>query len=215
MTPRNALVQVVDDDLSMREAVSSLLRSFGLRVETYALATDFLNHYVRSKDEPECLVLDVRMPGLSGLELQRQLQPLQHQLPIVFITAHGDIPMTVRAMKAGAMEFLPKPFRDQDLLDAIEASLERSRAALRERETIQVLKDRYGSLTPREREVLTLLAQGLRNKQTADRMGISEVTVKVHRHNLMEKMQAGSVPMLISMLEQLRPAIAERHRAAD
>ncbi|OGB13998.1 MAG: DNA-binding response regulator [Burkholderiales bacterium RIFCSPHIGHO2_02_FULL_66_10] len=199
----------------MREAVSSLLRSFGLRVETYALATDFLNHYVRSKDEPECLVLDVRMPGLSGLELQRQLQPLQHQLPIVFITAHGDIPMTVRAMKAGAMEFLPKPFRDQDLLDAIEASLERSRAALRERETIQVLKDRYGSLTPREREVLTLLAQGLRNKQTADRMGISEVTVKVHRHNLMEKMQAGSVPMLISMLEQLRPAIAERHRAAD
>lgn len=215
MTPRNALVHVVDDDLSMREAVSSLLRSFGLRVETYALATDFLNHYVRSKDEPECLVLDVRMPGLSGLELQRQLQPLQHQLPIVFITAHGDIPMTVRAMKAGAMEFLPKPFRDQDLLDAIEASLERSRAALRERETIQVLKDRYGSLTPREREVLTLLAQGLRNKQTADRMGISEVTVKVHRHNLMEKMQAGSVPMLISMLEQLRPAIAERHRAAD
>ncbi|MDO9029645.1 MULTISPECIES: response regulator transcription factor [Hydrogenophaga] len=215
MTPRNALVHVVDDDLSMREAVSSLLRSFGLRVETYALATDFLNHYVRSKDEPECLVLDVRMPGLSGLELQRQLQPLQHQLPIVFITAHGDIPMTVRAMKAGAMEFLPKPFRDQDLLDAIEASLERSRAALRERETIQVLKDRYGSLTPREREVLTLLAQGLRNKQTADRMGISEVTVKVHRHNLMEKMQAGSVPMLISMLEQLRPAIAERPRAAD
>ncbi|EWS64899.1 Tetrathionate response regulatory protein TtrR [Hydrogenophaga sp. T4] len=215
MTPRNALVHVVDDDLSMREAVSSLLRSFGLRVETYALATDFLNHYVRSKDEPECLVLDVRMPGLSGLELQRQLQPLQHQLPIVFITAHGDIPMTVRAMKAGAMEFLPKPFRDQDLLDAIEASLERSRAALRERETIQVLKDRYGSLTPREREVLTLLAQGLRNKQTADRMGISEVTVKVHRHNLMEKMQAGSVPMLISMLEQLRPAIAEHPRAAD
>lgn len=215
MTPRNALVHVVDDDLSMREAVSSLLRSFGLRVETYALATDFLNHYVRSKDEPECLVLDVRMPGLSGLELQHQLQPLQHQLPIVFITAHGDIPMTVRAMKAGAMEFLPKPFRDQDLLDAIEASLERSRAALRERETIQVLKDRYGSLTPREREVLTLLAQGLRNKQTADRMGISEVTVKVHRHNLMEKMQAGSVPMLISMLEQLRPAIAERPRAAD
>lgn len=215
MTPRNALVHVVDDDLSMREAVSSLLRSFGLRVETYALATDFLNHYVRSKDEPECLVLDVRMPGLSGLELQRQLQPLQHQLPIVFITAHGDIPMTVRAMKAGAMEFLPKPFRDQDLLDAIEASLDRSRAALRERETIQVLKDRYGSLTPREREVLTLLAQGLRNKQTADRMGISEVTVKVHRHNLMEKMQAGSVPMLISMLEQLRPAIAERPRAAD
>ena len=215
MTPRNALVHVVDDDLSMREAVSSLLRSFGLRVETYALATDFLDHYVRSTREPECLVLDVRMPNLSGLELQRQLQPLQHQLPIVFITAHGDIPMTVRAMKAGAMEFLPKPFRDQDLLEAIDASLERSRAALREHESVQVLKNRYGSLTPREREVLVLLAQGLRNKQTADRMGISEVTVKVHRHNLMEKMQAGSVPTLIGMLERLRPSLGELPDAAD
>jgi RNA polymerase sigma factor (sigma-70 family) len=215
VTPRNALVHVVDDDLSMREAVSSLLRSFGLRVETYALATDFLDHYVRSTREPECLVLDVRMPNLSGLELQRQLQPLQHQLPIVFITAHGDIPMTVRAMKAGAMEFLPKPFRDQDLLEAIDASLERSRAALREHESIQVLKDRYGSLTPREREVLSLLAQGLRNKQTADRMGISEVTVKVHRHNLMEKMQAGSVPTLIGMLERLRPSLGEPPDATD
>jgi FixJ family two-component response regulator len=209
VSPRNALVHVVDDDLSMREAVSSLLRSFGLRVETYALATDFLDHYVRSKREPECLVLDVRMPGLSGLELQRQLQPLHHHLPIVFITAHGDIPMTVRAMKAGAMEFLPKPFRDEDLLNAIEASLERSQAALREHDSIQVLKDRHASLTPREHEVLTLLAQGLRNKQTADRMGISEVTVKVHRHNLMEKMQATSVPMLIGMLERLRSAAGE------
>jgi FixJ family two-component response regulator len=209
MTLRNALVHVVDDDLSMREAVSSLLRSFGLRVETYALATDFLNHYVRSKHEPECLVLDVRMPGLSGLELQRQLQPLHHHLPIVFITAHGDIPMTVRAMKAGAMEFLPKPFRDEDLLNAIEASLERSQAAMREHDSIQVLKDRHASLTPREHEVLTLLTQGLRNKQTADRMGISEVTVKVHRHNLMEKMQATSVPMLIGMLERLRSAAGE------
>jgi len=214
MTLRNALVHVVDDDLSMREAVSSLLRSFGLRVETYALATEFLDHYVRSKLEPECLVLDVRMPGLSGLELQRQLQPLHPRLPIVFITAHGDIPMTVRAMKAGAMEFLPKPFRDEDLLDAIEASLERSLTALREHDSIQVLKDRYGSLTPREREVLTLLAQGLRNKQTADRMGISEVTVKVHRHNLMEKMQATSVPMLIGMLERLRSAASEPAVAA-
>lgn len=209
VSPRNALVHVVDDDLSMREAVSSLLRSFGLRVETYALATDFLDHYVRSKREPECLVLDVRMPGLSGLELQRQLQPLHHHLPIVFITAHGDIPMTVRAMKGGAMEFLPKPFRDEDLLNAIEASLERSQAALREHDSIQVLKDRHASLTPREHEVLTLLAQGLRNKQTADRMGISEVTVKVHRHNLMEKMQATSVPMLIGMLERLRSAAGE------
>lgn len=209
MTPRNALVHVVDDDLSMREAVSSLLRSSGLRVETYALATDFLDHYVRSKHEPECLVLDVRMPGLGGLELQRQLQTLHHHLPIVFITAHGDIPMTVRAMKAGAMEFLPKPFRDEDLLDAIEASLARSRATLHELGSIQPLMERYASLTPRELEVLSLLAQGLRNKQTADRMGISEVTVKVHRHNLMEKMQATSVPMLIGMLERLRVAHAD------
>lgn len=215
MTPRNALVHVVDDDLSMREAVSSLLRSSGLRVETYALATDFLDHYVRSKHEPECLVLDVRMPGLSGLELQRQLQTLHHHLPIVFITAHGDIPMTVRAMKAGAMEFLPKPFRDEDLLDAIEASLERSRATLHELGSIQVLRDRYASLTPREHEVLSLLAQGLRNKQTADRMGISEVTVKVHRHNLMEKMQATSVPMLIGMLERLRAAHADLPEPGD
>jgi RNA polymerase sigma factor (sigma-70 family) len=204
MTPRSALVHLVDDDLSMREAVSSLLRSFGLRAETYASATEFLDHYVRSTLEPECLVLDVRMPGLSGLELQRQLQLLHPRLPIIFITAHGDIPMTVRAMKAGAMEFLPKPFRDEDLLDAIEASLKRSHAALRDSESIQVLRERFGALTPREREVLALLSQGLRNKQTADRMGISEVTVKVHRHNLMEKMQATSVPMLIGLLEQLR-----------
>lgn len=209
MSPRNAVVHVVDDDLSMREAVSSLLRSFGLRVETYASAVEFLEHRVASPQEPECLVLDVRMPGLSGLELQRELQSSPRPLPIVFITAHGDIPMTVRAMKAGAMEFLPKPFRDEDLLAAIEASLERSRLALQENESLQVLRDRHTSLTPREREVLTLLAQGLRNKQTADRMGISEVTVKVHRHNLMEKMQATSVPLLISMIERLRSALGE------
>lgn len=214
MSPREALVHVVDDDLSMREAVSSLLRSFGLRVQTYASANEFLNHRVASRHEPECLVLDVRMPGLSGLELQRQLQSSPQPLPIVFITAHGDIPMTVRAMKAGAMEFLPKPFRDEDLLAAIEASLERSRAAQRESESVQELKSRYDALTPREREVLALLTQGLRNKQTADRMGISEVTVKVHRHNLMEKMQAGSVPELIAMIERLRSALGELPDAA-
>lgn len=214
MSPREALVHVVDDDLSMREAVSSLLRSFGLRVQTYASANEFLNHRVASRHEPECLVLDVRMPGLSGLELQRQLQSSPQPLPIVFITAHGDIPMTVRAMKAGAMEFLPKPFRDEDLLAAIEASLERSRAAQRESESVQELRSRYDTLTPREREVLALLTQGLRNKQTADRMGISEVTVKVHRHNLMEKMQAGSVPELIAMIERLRSALGELPDAA-
>lgn len=213
MTPRAALVHVVDDDLSMREAVSSLLRSFGLRVETYASAVEFLAHRVPSPREPECLVLDVRMPGLGGLELQRQLQASAQPLPIVFVTAHGDIPMTVRAMKAGAMEFLPKPFRDEDLLAAIEASLERSRRARHETESLQALRDRYESLTPREHEVLTLLAHGLRNKQTADRLGISEVTVKVHRHNIMEKMQASSVPQLISMIERLRSALGERPEA--
>lgn len=209
MSPRDAMVHVVDDDLSMREAVSSLLRSSGLRVETYASAVEFMCHRVGARQEPECLVLDVRMPDMSGLELQRQLMASPQPLPIVFITAHGDIPMTVRAMKAGAMEFLPKPFRDEDLLAAIEASLERSRLARHESDSVQALRDRYEALTPREREVLTLLAQGLRNKQTADRMGISEVTVKVHRHNLMEKMQATSVPMLIAMIERLRTALGE------
>lgn len=206
MSAHNALVHVVDDDLSMREAISSLLRSIGLKVETYASADQFLARQPPPRPGPECLVLDVRMPGLSGLELQRQLVQSQQALPIVFITAHGDIPMTVRAMKAGAVEFLPKPFRDQDLLDAIDAALARSSATLREHEATQSLKARFDTLTPREREVLTLLEQGLRNKQTADRMGISEVTVKVHRHHIMEKMRATSVPMLIGMLEQLRPA---------
>lgn len=203
MTPRNALVHVVDDDLSMREAVSSLLRSFGLRVETYASATEFLDHYARSKLEPECLVLDVRMPGLSGLELQRQLQTLHPQLPIIFITAHGDIPMTVRAMKAGAVEFLPKPFRDEDLLDAIATSLDQARAARQAQDANRALQARYDSLTPREREVLQLMVQGLRNKQTAVRLGISEVTVKVHRHHVMEKMGAASLPALMDLVDRL------------
>ncbi len=201
-----ALVHVVDDDLSVREAVNSLLRSMGLRVRTYASAADFREQWTEPSPGPECLVLDVRMPGLSGLELQRQLGPLQQRLPIVFITAHGDIPMTVRAMKAGAIEFLPKPFRDQDLLDAIQASLARSGDALRDHESMRDLQARFGTLTPREREVLELLAQGLRNKQTAYQLGITEVTVKVHRHNIMDKMQAGSVAALIGMLQRLRHA---------
>lgn len=212
MSAREALVHVVDDDLSMREAISSLLRSIGLKVETYASATEFLERHASRLDRPECLVLDVRMPGLSGLELQRQLVQSQHALPIVFITAHGDIPMTVRAMKAGAVEFLPKPFRDQDLLDAIETSLAMSSSVLHEHEATRALKARYDALTPREREVLSLLVRGLRNKQTASEMGISEVTVKVHRHNIMDKMQASSVPMLIGMLEQLKPVLGESPR---
>ncbi|MBL8387281.1 MAG: response regulator transcription factor [Hydrogenophaga sp.] len=214
MSAREALVHVVDDDLSMREAISSLLRSIGLKVETYASATEFLDRHLLPRHCPECLVLDVRMPGLSGLELQRQLVQSQRTLPIVFITAHGDIPMTVRAMKAGAVEFLPKPFRDQDLLDAIETSLAMSSEVLHEHEATRALKARYDALTPREREVLSLLVQGLRNKQMAAHMGISEVTVKVHRHNIMDKMQASSVPMLIGMLEQLKPVLGESARPA-
>jgi len=214
MTGPHPLVHVVDDDLSLREAISSLLRSMGLAVQTYASAAEFLDRAPTDSARPQCLVLDVRMPGMSGLELQRALGTLQQRVPIVFITGHGDIPMTVRAMKAGAIEFLPKPFRDQDLLDAIETSLAKSRATWREQEATGAIQARFDTLTPREREVLALLQQGLRNKQIADRMGISEVTVKVHRHHIMDKMQATSVPMLVGLLEPFRSqllATAQAH----
>jgi RNA polymerase sigma factor (sigma-70 family) len=199
----NSLVFVVDDDLSVREALSSLIRSVGLRVETYPSAAEFLQRLRLPIDGPACLVLDVRMPGMSGLELQRELNRAAPPLPIVFITGHGDIPMTVRAIKAGAVEFLPKPFRDQDLLDAIEQSLALAESAQREHEANRALRARYEALTPREKEVLVLMVQGLRNKLTADRLGISEVTVKVHRHHIMEKMQAKSLPMLVGMCDRL------------
>lgn len=199
-------VFIVDDDLSMREALTSLLRSTGLRVQAFASAAEFLAHLAEPRPTPNgpaCLVLDVRMPGMSGLELQRELGERGARLPIVFITGHGDIPMTVRAMKAGAVEFLPKPFRDQDLLDAIAQSLAQSRATQQEDEALRSLRTRFDMLTPREREVLALMVQGLRNKLTADRLGISEVTVKVHRHNVMEKMQAKSLPEVVGMWERL------------
>ncbi|HUN90502.1 MAG TPA: response regulator transcription factor [Burkholderiaceae bacterium] len=205
-----AVVFVVDDDLSVREALSSLLRSVGLRVETFGSAAEFLQQLGESARGPACLVLDVRMPGLSGLDLQAELNRLHCRIPVIFITGHGDIPMTVRAMKAGAAEFLPKPFRDQDLLDAIFQSLERDRQARRERESDAGIRERYDTLTGREREVLALLMKGLRNKQTADQLGISEVTVKVHRHNVMEKMRAGSLPALIDMVSRLRLPDADR-----
>jgi RNA polymerase sigma factor (sigma-70 family) len=198
------IVFVVDDDLSVREALSSLIRSVGLRVETYPSAAEFLQRLRQPIDAPACLVLDVRMPGMSGLELQRELnRAVPLPLPIVFITGHGDIPMTVRAIKAGAVEFLPKPFRDQDLLDAIEQSLALAESAQREHHATRALRERFEALTPREKEVLVLMVQGLRNKQTADRLGISEVTVKVHRHHIMDKMQATSLPMLVGMCDRL------------
>lgn len=198
----NSMVFVVDDDLSVREALSSLIRSVGLSVETFASAKEFLQF--QRPDVPVCLVLDVRMPGLSGLELQRELAQAGQRVPIIFITGHGDIPMTVRAMKAGAVDFLPKPFRDQDLLDAIAHSLERDGAARHQRAEMAEIQARYDRLTSREREVIALIARGMRNKQTAAELGITEVTVKVHRHNIMEKMCARSLPALIGMVERLR-----------
>ncbi len=197
-----ATVFVVDDDLSVREALSSLIRSVGLNVETYASASEFSERCRRPIEREACVVLDVRMPGLSGLDLQHEMAAWSRSPPIIFITGHGDIPMTVRAIKAGAVEFLPKPFRDQDLLDAIAQALRIDRDALREAADRALVRARLDTLTQREREVLALMIQGLRNKQAADRLGISEVTVKVHRHNIMEKMRAGSVPALLAMLGQ-------------
>ena len=197
-----ATVFVVDDDLSVREALSSLIRSVGLSVETYASAGEFSERCRRPIEREACVVLDVRMPGLSGLDLQREMADWSRSPPIIFITGHGDIPMTVRAIKAGAVEFLPKPFRDQDLLDAIAQALRIDRDALREAAQRALVRARLDTLTQREREVLALMIEGLRNKQAADRLGISEVTVKVHRHNIMGKMRGASVPALLAMLGQ-------------
>ena len=198
----NSIVFVVDDDLSVREALSSLIRSVGLRVQTFASAPDFLAF--ERPDVTACLVLDVRMPGQNGLELQRELARAERPLPVIFITGHGDIPMTVRAMKAGAVDFLAKPFREQDLLDAIAASLERDGAARQQRAELAEIQARYDTLTSREREVVALVVRGMRNKQTAAELGISEVTVKVHRHNIMEKMGARSLPALTGMVDRLQ-----------
>lgn len=205
MTVPAPSVFVVDDDQAVREALSSLIRSVRLQVETFASADDFLARLARPADGAECLVLDIRMPGMNGLDLQRELVRLRPTLPIIFITGHGDIPMTVRAMKAGAVEFLPKPFREQDLLDAIRQALDRSRALQQELGAVAEARARYETLSAREREVLALLRQGLRNKQSADQLGISEVTVKVHRHNIMEKMGASSLQALLAMVGRLQP----------
>ena len=199
------IVYVVDDDLSVREALSSLIRSVGLRVQTFESAKAFLAF--ERPDTAACLVLDVRMPGLNGLELQRELALGAAALPIIFVTGHGDIPMTVRAMKAGAVDFLPKPFREQDLLDAIAHSLEIDAAARRQRSERAEIQARYDTLTSREREVISRVVSGMRNKETALALGISEVTVKVHRHNIMEKMGARSLPSLASMVERLQKPV--------
>jgi FixJ family two-component response regulator len=201
MTEAQAIVFVVDDDEGMRQSLKNLIGSVGLRVEAFASAQEFL----RSKiiDVPGCLVLDVRLPGLSGLDLQKRIADAGIAIPIIFITGHGDIPMTVRAMKAGAVEFLTKPFRDQDLLDAIQQALERDRIAREQRAEIEELRGRLDSLTPREREVMGLVVAGLLNKQIAGELGTSETTIKIHRHQVMEKMGAGSLAELVRMADRL------------
>jgi FixJ family two-component response regulator len=200
-TPTQAKVFVVEDDLSMRNALSSLTRSVDLAVQTFATAADFLRH--RRVDEPACLVLDVRLPGLSGLDLQAELTKANDPIPIIFITSHADVPMSVRAMKAGAVEFLTKPFRDQDLLDAIQHAIKRAEEAYVQRTKRAQLHARYELLTPREREVMSLVVRGLLNKQSAAQLGTSEVTVKIQRAHVMRKMEAESVIDLAKMSGEL------------
>jgi RNA polymerase sigma factor (sigma-70 family) len=201
MSKLSPIVFVVDDDPSIREALDSLFRSAGLSVQTFASAPEFLAG--PPPDVPSCLVLDVQLPGLNGLDLQQELAKANVQIPIIFITGHGDIPTSVRAMKAGAAEFLTKPFRDQDLLDGIQQCIERDRAAREQRSQAEGLRQRYDSLTAREREVMELVVSGLLNKQIAAQLDLSEITVKVHRSRIMAKMQAASLAALVRMSERL------------
>jgi len=201
MSEPKAIVFVVDDDEAVRKSLASLIRSAGLSVETFASAQQFLAS--PRADVLSCLVLDLKLPGLSGLELQKRMSEVNLEIPIVFITGHGDVPTSVRAMKAGAVEFLIKPFRDQDLLDAIQEALQRDESVRRSEAEIAGLRNRYESLTPREQEVMALVVSGLLNKQAAAQLGVSEVTAKVHRGQVMQKMQAESLADLVKMSEKL------------
>ena len=201
MNERAPIVFVVDDDPSVRRSIKRLIGSVGLQVELFGSAQEFL--LSKRPDAPSCLVLDIRLPGISGLDFQHELAEANIHIPIIFITAHGDIPMTVRAMKAGAVEFLTKPFREQDLLDAIQPALERDRARRQGDAEIAVFRERFESLTPREREVLPWVVSGLLSKQIADAIGTSEASVKVHRSQLMRKMAADSVADLVRMAEKM------------
>jgi FixJ family two-component response regulator len=194
-------VFVIDDDAGVRSALQALLRSVGLRVSTFGSPAEFLAS--QRPDGPSCLVLDVRLPGLSGLDFQAELTKAEIRVPIIFITGHGDIPMTVRAMKAGAVEFLSKPFRDQDLLDAVQLGLDRDRARRESDKTVSGLQQAFRSMSAREQQVMPLVTAGLMNKQIAAEIGVSEITVKVHRGNVMRKMGAKSVADLVRMADAL------------
>jgi FixJ family two-component response regulator len=195
-------VFIIDDDRGMRQAVQDLVESVGLRAESFATGQEFLSRQPTS--DPSCLVLDVRLPQMSGIDFQRRLTEIGVQMPIIFITAHGDVPMSVKALKSGAVEFLTKPFRDQDLLDAIQQALQRDRAAREQQAEVHGLHGRYQALTAREREVMGLVVSGMLNKQIASEIGASEATVKIHRGNVMQKMQAGSLIELVRIADKLK-----------
>ena len=205
------IVFVIDDDASLRNALTNLFRSVGLRAEVFGSAPELLQS--KLPDVPSCLVLDVRLPGLSGLDFQGELSKANIHIPIIFMTGHGDIPMTVRAMKAGAVDFLTKPFRDQDMLDAVAAAIERDRERRKEEKVLSELRSRFASLTPREQQLLALVTSGLMNKQIAAEIGLAEITVKIHRGSIMKKMSAKSLADLVRMAELLEIRRPKSERA--